>query len=955
MKKTYLSQCVSAVTAAMASTILMSSGAYAQDDALSADEEVVVTGFRRSVQNALNLKKEETSIVEAISAEDIGKLPDSSIAESLARLPGLAGERRGGRTSGLSVRGFNENFVGTTMNGRELLGIGDNRGVEYDLYPSEIISSAVVYKSSEARLITQGVGGTVDLRTTRPLELDDRVIAINGNYEQNGLESLNPDYDDTGHRLSFTYADKYADDTIGLAITVATLESPSQEELFQAWGYNNTDGTTDGKNGISGTDSFSRSAVLERDTYSAVLQFEPTDRLNITIDGLYIDYEEADIKRGFEQPLGVVNVQRDSDGFVTSGEIGTDGSGFHSVIRNDGQTKEGELTTFGLNVEFDLNDSWSLEFDGSWGETEKDLFDIESYSGVGRPRVVNNPDFGIDPDASEFLTLSGNGRTPFISGFEMTSTGIAFSPLAGSPDYANPDMIVLAGPQAWGGSLTPVDAFAPRGASAGDFALNGPSTAQDGFINNSKFEEELTALRLNLKGELELGFVKGVEVGLNYSDREKTKDNDGAFLTAPSWPAEGPIPEEFRLGALALDHLGGIEIFAYDSIGLYNSGYYTETDSGQLETSRLGDSYTVEEELLNLFVQFDLEAELGDMVLSGNVGVQVAQADQQATGFNTTIGEDLFVLAEPVSGGTDYTKVLPSLNLNLEVTEDVFVRTALSKSISRPRIDDMRPNNQVTFAFNDFNVMATDIANSPWSGSAGNPELEPLEANNFDLSAEWYFSDEGALSATFFYKDLVNWTISGSTITDFTEFFIPGYHAASDGSDPVLFTGTVSNRQDGLEGFVRGTEYTATLPANMISEALDGLGLIVSATFTEGEFDDGSAIPGLSEEIIQVTAFYQKAGFDFRLSGRKRDQYLSERRGGSLSLTNTTDVGSELWDAQIGYDFAESGIAGLEGLTLTLQAQNLTDEETVQTDPNGNITQYQSFGANYLLGVNYKF
>jgi iron complex outermembrane receptor protein len=166
-------------------------------------EEILVTGFRASLQNSISAKQTADTVVEAIYAEDIGKLPDSSIAESLARLPGLAGERRDGRTSGISVRGFNENYVATTMNGRELLGIGDNRGVEYDLYPSEIIAGAIVYKTPDASLMTQGLGGTVELKTLRPLD-NDRIISVNGTYEQNGLKSANPDFDDNGHRLAFT-------------------------------------------------------------------------------------------------------------------------------------------------------------------------------------------------------------------------------------------------------------------------------------------------------------------------------------------------------------------------------------------------------------------------------------------------------------------------------------------------------------------------------------------------------------------------------------------------------------------------------------------------------------------------------------------------------------------------------------------------------------------------------
>ncbi len=133
------------------------------------ENQVIITGIRGSLARAQALKMDNSSIIEAISAEDIGKLPDTSIAESLARLPGVQGERRNGRTSGLSIRGLNENYIATSLNGRELLGMGDNRGVEYDLYPTEIVKEIVVYKTPEAGLLSQGIGGTVDLRTVNPL------------------------------------------------------------------------------------------------------------------------------------------------------------------------------------------------------------------------------------------------------------------------------------------------------------------------------------------------------------------------------------------------------------------------------------------------------------------------------------------------------------------------------------------------------------------------------------------------------------------------------------------------------------------------------------------------------------------------------------------------------------------------------------------------------------------
>src|SRR6056300_1689680 len=198
---------------AVASAVASSAVAVAQEQVM---EEVTVTGIRASLMRAQAVKMDSSSIVEAISAEYIGKLPDSSIAESLARLPGLAGERRGGRTSGISVRGFKEDFTGTTLNGRELIGIGDNRGVEYDLYPSEIMTGAVVYKSADAALVTQGVVGTVDLRTVRPLDAPASVT-VNATFEQTGRSSDNPDYDENGGRYAVSFVDQFADDTIGVA------------------------------------------------------------------------------------------------------------------------------------------------------------------------------------------------------------------------------------------------------------------------------------------------------------------------------------------------------------------------------------------------------------------------------------------------------------------------------------------------------------------------------------------------------------------------------------------------------------------------------------------------------------------------------------------------------------------------------------------------------------------
>jgi iron complex outermembrane receptor protein len=878
-------------------------------------EVIQVTGIRGSLQRAQAIKMSSNSIIEVLSAEDIGKLPDTSVAESLARLPGVTGERRNGRTSGLSVRGFNENYVGTSLNGRELLGMGDNRGVEFDLYPTEIVSNIVVYKTPEAGLISQGIGGTIDLQTISPLNSDSS-MTLNAVYEQNEKDSANPDYDNNGHRLSFNFVDQFMDDTLGLALVISTQETPRQEENFRAWGYADT---PEGNKILGGHDSFARSALMERDSFAAIVEYQPNDQLTVKFDALYIDFEESDVRRGLEEggPVwGGTNYSATSieDGLVTAGYW----DGFHSVVRNDARTQESELTTLGLNVEYALDDNWTTVVDISMGDVDKSIVDLESYSGTGRA--------GID------------GRPSAARSWEMTSSGVMYSvhPTLAGVDYTDESLMRLAGPQSWGAPVIGSD-------------------AQDGFVNRPEFEEELDSIRFEINGAVQYSIISGISMGGNYSERSKSKINEGDYLTSPEYPGDAAIPNVLGVADLSFIGIGGV--LAYDSLGLYESGYYTATEASLVQTDRLGDTYTVDEDVLTLYAKIGLEAEFSGVYMTGNLGIQYIDVDQSSTGFSTVENENAYVVATPVNSGASYSDVLPTLNLNFEVAEGQFIRTGLSKVQSRPRMDDMRPNARATFAYNDNNIQSPDPENGPWSGSAGNPTLEPLTANQFDLSYENYFADDGYFATTFFYKDLTNWHRSSSALTDFSDVYIPEIHQDSAGSAPATLMGFVDTTEDGLEGYVRGYELQASIPFRLMHESLEGFGLVISGTFLDGELDDGGKVPGLSEESYSLTAYYERNGFEFRIAGTKRDEFLTETRGTSLALQATEDLGAEIWDAQISYDFDESGIDSLQGLRVSFQAQNITDEDTIQAESTDTrqITSYQSFGANYSLGLNYTF
>ncbi|WP_408640702.1 TonB-dependent receptor [Salinimonas sediminis] len=952
---------------------MLTGQAYSQETSAAEQAEdvevIAVKGIRGSLIRAQAVKMDNSSIVEAISAEDIGKLPDSSIAESLARLPGMAGERVGGRTSGISVRGFKEDFTGTSLNGRELIGIGDNRGVEYDLYPAEIMTGATIYKTTDASLLVQGIGGTVDLQTVRPLAAQE-TLTLTGVLEQGGNDSDNPEFDNNGHRYALSFVEKFADDKIGIALAIASTESPRNERKYGVWGY----GENNGALLPSGLDSQAISRVLERDTISGIFQWRPNDDLDIVVDILDIDYSDSGVIRGFIEPFELDAASLNGSGANSTGtQINS-----NPVLRTDPAQKDGELSTYGLNLTYHLNDSWSVELDVADSESTKRDLRGESYSGLARNGAA---------------IADADQRT---RDFIMSPDGITFTDSNGLGAFADPTMLQLAGPQPWGGGMASLaDQFATDALRADGENYN-YINAQDGFLNYADFEEELTTMRLETFGLVDWGMVTKVNVGVAYSDRFKSKDNKGFFATASSYPDSQAIPADYLYNGLTdLTWAGMGYVVAYDGFAPYNDGEYTLNDAGLLEPDRLGDTYEINEEVTTLFAKFDFETEVGDFFVTGNIGAQYVQTDQSSTGYIGIVGSNFKVCDADNDGAIDadclidieedYSHFLPSFNLSVEVAENRYVRFAASKTISRARIDQMKASGFVKFDQNinliaiPNNQEAVDEYGSPWSKFQGNPRLRPLEANNFDLSFENYFENEGYLSLALFYKDLVNWTRDGNQTIDFTNdvtneganYFIPGFHDRTVGADGLVGpdgttyaagtyltppdTGTFSFFEDGLTGSVKGAEMTAQVPLSMLADSLEGFGLAGSATFIDAELDDGTPIAGQSDRVYSLTAYYEMNGFEIRFAATKRSEYFTYERGGSNKIEEATRSAITQVDGQISYDFEGSGIEYLEGLRISLQGSNLTDEEEETRDENGLVTLRREFGPSYLLNFNYSF
>ncbi|MGS0536027.1 TonB-dependent receptor [Pseudoalteromonas sp. SaAl2] len=930
----------SILTIALATAGISSFASYAQQEQPTAksDVEVIeVKGFRGSVVESINTKRFSSEVVESISAEDIGKLPDSSIAESIARLPGLTAQRLDGRASRVSVRGFSENESATTFNGREQVSIGDNRGVEFDLYPSEIMSGVTVYKTPSASLDAEGIAGVIDMQTVKPLSKGERVIMFNGQLEQTGFDKLNPDGDDQGFRGTVSYIDQFADDTIGVAFAYNKMTSPNQEKRWNSWGYPEysisenklKDDTTVGPYNpiLGGAKPFVRSSTLERDSAMLVIEAAPTDRLSMTFDALYVDFSDEKILRGIEVPFawgqgqilsGSEVVDANSD-FITSAVT----EGQRVVVRNDYEERNAELTQFGFNTKYDINDDWSVEFDVSRSEVERQIWSIESYSGTGRG------------DANGVADNIG-----YV--FDGGNTGAQFSH---ELDYSDYGLIQLGGPLSWGTSAALNDKYGLRDTPY-------ENTAQDGFINAPEINDELSTLKLAASKVLDSEYFSKVSFGMSYRDREKSKLSEGYYMTLKDFSLSNPgmlsVPEQYREGSASLDFIGMGDMIAYDVNGLVNDGYYDLLQESLTDQKHKTQSWTVQEEVTAVFAQLDINAELGSIPVTGNIGARYVQTKQSSQGSAANTVDGLVVVT-PTDVSHDYNHFLPSINLSFAIDEDQTIRFGAAKTISRARLDEM--NSSVNASYNQ----QPDENGNYWNVSGGNPLLEPKEATGLDLSYENYFNAEGYFAAAFFYKDITQWIFDGSYEVDMSGIADP-----STGEIPANSTGSGSGKVNGGEGDLWGYELSLALPFNIFHSSLDGFGMIASHTGVEQDITDQNGndyeLPGLSDQIDSLTVYYERSGFQARTSMRKRSDFKGDVYGLGFATTQVDIKGETIWDAQIGYDFSEGGVESLDGLSVTFQVQNITEEPFVslQGDSDLQVRDYQDYGRTFLLGFSYK-
>ena len=456
-------------------------------------DAIVVTGIRRGIEAAISVKQNATSIVEAISAEDIGKLPDSSIAESIARLPGLTAQRVAGRASGINIRGMSPDFSTALLNGREQVSTGDNRGVEFDQYPSELLSGVVVYKTPDGTLIGQGLSGTVDLQTVRPLSFGKRTVSGNIRREKSGIGT---DFTGTGDRYNVSYIDQYADRTIGLALGFARLKSTvgaSRSEAYDTSSDFTLNGTTIKVN--NGFKLFNDSTTQTRDGAMGVLEFKPNQNFSAMVDLYYSKFDKDLVRRGLEIQVNdswkdASNIQRAAlaPGAVVTGGRLISGTwlNVNPLSRTIAEPRQDDLQSFGVNAKMKFDDKWS------------GIADFSSSSAKRTERITE-----IEAGVYDLVNRRPQPGTVTVSNYNQI-TALQY-------DHGNPAIIRLTDPESWG---------------------------QNGYDKVIKTDDKLNSFRLTAERDLD-SFVNKVHFGVNGTDRKKTKSANEFFLRLPAGTSSG--------------------------------------------------------------------------------------------------------------------------------------------------------------------------------------------------------------------------------------------------------------------------------------------------------------------------------------------------------------------------------------------------------------------------------
>ncbi len=886
---------------------------YAADEDVADDEnfeleEIVVTGIRGSQMRALQTKRNSDGIMDGIAAEDMGKFPDQNISEALQRIPGVTISRAGGEGQFVTVRGMGPAFNTVLLNGRVLATENDGREFSFDILAAELISAAEVHKTPTASLIEGGIGATINMKTARPLDKE----GFHGAISAKGL------YDTSREEVS-PFVSGYVSQTsndgeFGVLGSFSYINRKFRNERIFTDGFEanrpldfDNDGTPE-FTGVSLPTFVSNDiseSERERISGTIALQWQASDDLLLTLDGLYSKLDVNDDTRFFFHyggPDQIVEATLDENNTVISSrQDGTNGQAIGSFIR----PRLGETYQTGFNAEWQGSDNLSAVFDTAYSKSTDSTSGNQAWF-----------DARLNTDKSNIVFNEVDGL-PVFSGFgDISDTSAATF--------------------GW---------FTWEGRSISD------ETFQATFDLNYDFDDA--------------GALVSIQAGSNYAYREKAKTvaktpgdvqclfcgvpldqsvfstvDASGFLGGDSFNTDFPTfsiteLEEYFLSdagidAAAVNRAGpGADAVAI-AVAKAEIQATIAANGGDLGVQPVpGEGGTVTEKNYGAYVQAKFEGTIGNAPWSGNLGLRYTRTDVKSSG----VGQEILDIFIPTGGGStdpvavfsdpipisesgSYNVWLPSANFKLDMYEDIVFRAAIGKTLTRATLSDL-------MLARSFNVRERER-----NVSSGNPGLKPMVAWNYDANLTWYIDDASYMSVAWFHKDLSDKSRRETNIVQ------------------ILGFDFLSNRPENLgNGSIDGVELSAQYTFSSLPAPFDGLGLQGNYTNvtqkTDGEEDNETS------ETYNVVGFYEKGPIQARIAYNYRAGYLDSPAANRGQPKHIRAYGQ--WDASFSYDVTED-------ITVFLEAINITNSQTLSFSIFENrVIEIADTGSRYTIGARWNF
>lgn len=936
---------------------------------------------------SIDVKRESVNMTDAISSEDIGKFPDNNIAESLQRITGVAIERNGGEGQFITVRGFGPEFNTVLVNGRTMPTDNPGREFSFDVIPSELVSGVELHKSPLAHMQEGGIGGTVNIKTARPLDLDDFVLAGSVKNEYNtlaeswsptvsGLVSKTNDAGTLGALLSVNYSDRESRvDSLdifgwipGPVTVVDPSDVPGEDAVYQ------TNSLFAPRNYYLSRSDDSR----ERLSFIGSLQFQATDDLLVTVDGFYSDFDVAQDAKIF-QPwfpgdnflVGTNPQFGEDDVFLGSDDFVVDENGTLVEFQRMGQTTLATIDDGLVNANPSYINSMPQQMDGATTYMVRPT--MSQQIGVNVEWQVNHNLMLVGDLSVGHAENSGGGKSLRIfPGIAKESE----DPL--NANTSDPRFSMQAGNDM------------PSYANYGDLLDASRYRGHWGKIVGDDIDDDVLEAKLDAKWELD-GALSSLQTGVIYSNREKEKraietprEEFVCFhcgyelpldliagldmlqtFSAPDLLSDysGDIPREWLVmdPATLLNYYGSDEAIDY-AIDVKTEQNMAAGDSEAIarqeaeaiaaeyranggHTPRLvpSNSAVVEEEVFGAYVEANFTGELSTMPWTANLGLRYVSTDVTASGTDRELltvqsqeGDDTLLVEYadmmPIAVDSSYDNLLPSANLSLELNDEMKLKASAAQTLTRPTIADLYPALTISARENNAEMIG------------GNPYLEPYLSINLDVAFEWYYSDSSFAGVTVFHKDIEDWVTNQTT-----QVPIPQY---SSGQDPAT--------EDPNQTLI----FNLTQPANQESATATGVELAFVHTFDNGfggqfnytyvdsdaeysNTDQSFALEGLSPTSYNIVGFYEQDNYGIRLAYNWRDDYLRALSSDQGQPRHRETYGQ--WDMTATYSFSDAFSVFLEGI-------NLLDEEVREYSIYQNrFLALSQTGTRVALGIRGRF